>query len=278
MQMPQMPLKTNLRLGVVDFLNTTPLISGMEHVDEVEFIRKVPSELIGCLERREVDIAIASSIDYQRSKADLRILPVGVLSSEGETLTVQLCSNVPFEQITEVHCDTDSHTSIILLQIILKHKYGIAPKIIPSDIRSLFISGDEWPESVLIIGDKVITSARDTTQPYCLDLGQAWADQTGLPFVFATWFGPENLEPHLVNRARLILDRQRRYNEQRIEQVVSRHAGDRGWSPEIAFQYLTHHMQYSFTQQHSKSLSLFFKLAASLSLINTPRSVQYYSE
>ena len=128
-----MPLKTNLRLGVVDFLNTTPLISGMEHVDEVEFIRKVPSELIGCLERREVDIAIASSIDYQRSKADLRILPVGVLSSEGETLTVQLCSNVPLEQITKVHCDTDSHTSIILLQIILKHKYGIAPKIIPSE-------------------------------------------------------------------------------------------------------------------------------------------------
>ena len=276
--MLQTAIKPNVRLGVVNFLNTAPLISGMEFVDGVEFVHEVPSELIGCLERHEVDIALASSIDYQRSEIDLRILPVGVLSSEGETLTVRLCSKKPLEEITEVYCDTDSHTSIALLQIVLKQKYGITPKIIPSDIRSLFQSGTEWPETVLIIGDKVVTSSRESSQPYCLDLGHAWMEQTGLPFVFATWIGPENLDQYLVNRAMMLLDRQRRYNAQRIEQVVSRHSEDRGWNPETALHYLTKHMQYSFTPQHGESLALFFELAASLSLIDAVRPVLYYSE
>jgi chorismate dehydratase len=129
-----------------------------------------------------------------------------------------------------------------------------------------------------MIGDKVVTSCRELVQPYCLDLGQAWMDQTGLPFVFATWIGPENIDPLLVNRARMLLDRQRRYNAQRIEQVVSRHSADRGWNPETAFQYLMNHMQYSFSPQHGESLALFFELAASLSLIETVRPILYYSE
>ena len=56
-----------IRLGVVNFLNATPLIEGLEGVDDVELVPRVPSDLIGCLERREVDIALASSIDYQKS-------------------------------------------------------------------------------------------------------------------------------------------------------------------------------------------------------------------
>jgi chorismate dehydratase len=270
--------QAHVRLGVVNFLNTAPLISGMEGVDGIEFVHEVPSALIGCVERQEVDIALASSIDYQRSAMDLRILPVGVLSSEGETLTVQLCSSKPLDEITEVHCDSDSHTSIALLQIVLKQKYGLTPKITSANIGSLTHNTNDWPETVLIIGDKVVTSRREETQPFCLDLGQAWMDQTGLPFVFATWIGSAHLDPQLVHRARVLLDRQRRYNAQRIEQVVSRHSAGRGWSPASAFQYLTNHMQYSFTPQHGESLDLFFELSASISLIDTVRPVQYYNE
>lgn len=267
-----------VRLGVVDFLNTAPLISGMERVDGIEFVHKVPSDLIGCLERNEVDIALASSIDYQRSAIDLRILPVGVLSSEGETLTVRLCSRRPIEDIEEVHCDTDSHTSVVLLQIVLKQEYGISPKIVPTNIRSILCNGSEWPETVLIIGDKVVTSEPKLAPKHKLDLGQAWMNQTGLPFVFAAWIGRENLDQKLVDRAGIMLDRQRRHNSLRVEQVVSTHAVNRGWKPEAAFEYLTKHMRYSFTRQHGESLSLFFELAASCSLIESPRPVRYYGE
>ena len=72
-----------IRVGVVNFLNATPLIEGMSAVEGIELVPKVPSDLIGCLERGEVDFALASSIDYQRSSIDLGILPYGVLSSDG---------------------------------------------------------------------------------------------------------------------------------------------------------------------------------------------------
>ena len=114
-----------LRLGVVNFLNATPLIDGIETTQGINLIQKVPSELVGCLERDEVDFALASSIDYQKSNKDFAILPVGALSSDGETLTVRLCSRIPFEKIAEVYCDIDSHTSIALLQIVLRCHYNV---------------------------------------------------------------------------------------------------------------------------------------------------------
>ena len=118
-----------IRIGVVNFLNATPLIEGMNAVEGIELVPKVPSDLIGCLERGEVDFALASSIDYQSKFIDLGILPVWVLSSDGDSLTVQLCSRIPFQNVTKVHCDSDSHTSIALLQIILKNKFDISPKL-----------------------------------------------------------------------------------------------------------------------------------------------------
>jgi predicted solute-binding protein len=267
-----------LRLGVVNFLNTAPLIDGLSTIQGVELIPKVPSELIGCLERNEVDFALSSSIDYQRSQKQLRILPVGVLSSEGETMTVRLCSKQPFETISEVHCDTDSHTSIALLQIILNNKYGIDPKIIPCDVRALTTSHARWPETVLMIGDKVVTSAKGELFPFQLDLGLAWFEQTGLPFVFATWLGSETIKPSLVQRASMLLDRQLRCNKHRMEQVVSTYAPERGWDVEVANTYLTECIQYSFKDKHRHSLELFYSLACTVGALKEPKQLRFFGE
>lgn len=267
-----------VRLGVVSFLNTVPIIDGVSIVEGFTLIPRVPSELIGSLDRGEVDIALASSIDYQRSKVDLRILPVGVLSSDGETLTVRLCSKRPLEEVTEVHCDTDSHTSVALLQIILQHRFGLTPTIVSTTIASLVDAGTNWPETVLIIGDKVVTNSIDLEYPYRLDLGQAWKDQTDLPFVFAAWFGRADLDQQLVRRTSMLLDRQLRFNMNRIEQVVSSEATVRGWETDLAYQYLTKHMQYVFSPKHVDSLELFYDLAASCGVIDTVRPLRFYSD
>ena len=265
-----------LRLGVVNFLNATPLIDGIASLKGVKLIPKVPSELIGCLERNEVDIALASSIDYQRSKKQLKVLPVGVLSSDGETLTVKLCSKRPFEDIKEVHCDVDSHTSIALMQIVLQTKYGVTPKVVACDVRALNSNQEDWPDSVLMIGDKVVTSSTEDVFEYALDLGYEWQEQTGLPFVFATWFGTSDVSCELVRKARIVLDRQRRCNTNRIEQVVSAHAPIRGWDLDTAHRYLTEHIQYTFTDAHKEALELFYTLAHSIGAIEEVRPLRFF--
>jgi chorismate dehydratase len=266
-----------LRLGVVNYLNASPLIDGISSIEGIKLIHKVPSELVGCLERDEVDFALASSIDYQKSKHEFSIMPVGVLSSEGETLTVRLCSQIPLEQITEVHCDIDSHTSIALLQIVLQKKYGVRPNIISCDVNSLNKDESKWAEAVLMIGDKVVTSLIGTKYPIQLDLGEAWAEQTGLPFVFAMWFGEQHISSTSVHRASIVLDRQRRCNALRLEQVVSEHARSRGWDVDLAFRYVTKHIQYTFTQSHKESLELFFELYASLGILDEVVPLRFYT-
>jgi chorismate dehydratase len=266
-----------LRLGVVNFLNATPLIDGIASIQGIELVPKVPSELVGCLEQNDVDIALASSIDYQRSNSELSIMPEGVLSSRGETLTVRLCSKSPLASITEVHCDTDSHTSVALLQIILNNEFGITPTITSCDVRELHESND-WPDTVLMIGDKVVTSATESVYPLQLDLGEAWYAQTKLPFVFAMWFGKSSLHKELVHRASMVLDRQRRCNANRIEQVVSDYACPKGWDTKLAYRYLTKHIEYSFTEKHRESLELFFAQAHSLRLLDKVKPLIFFEQ
>ena len=268
--------QVELRIGVVNFFNAAPLIEGISKVDGITLVPKVPSELASCVERGEVDVALASSIDYQTSIENMVIIPAGVLSSDGESLTVKLCSRVPFDQITSVHCDSDSHTSVALMQIILNDIYDAKPNLISLDIHGLGACNEEWPESVLIIGDKVITSCCDTEFSFSLDLGLVWKEHFSLPFVFATWIARADLPESKLNLASMILQRQRTFNEQRIEQVVSMNANAKGWSNDLAMEYVTKHLNYEFSDKHLASLTLFYDLAEKLGLIEDKRAIRLW--
>ena len=274
--MLQIAPETTLSLGVVNFLNTVPLIAGLENLDGLTLVPHVPSELIGCVEREEVDFALASSIDYQQSNFDLKMLPTCVLSSEGNVLTVRVCSKVPFEEVKNMYCDSDSHTSIALMQIIMKQLYGLSPQVIPTEIRSLNDDLESWPETILIIGDKVVASKSHHFYPHVLDLGEAWKNQTGLPFVFAAWFGKANTIQNKISLAVILLERQLKCNLHRIEQVVSNHAPQRGWDEQIAKNYLTQNMEYHCSDEHIQSLELFYKFASDIGVISTIKHLEIF--
>ena len=95
-----------IRIGVVEFLNAAPLIDGLCNLDSFQIVSAVPSSLIDLLEAYEVEIAMCSSIDYQRSSKDLVMLPCGIVGSTGRTMTVRLFSACDISQIQTVACDT----------------------------------------------------------------------------------------------------------------------------------------------------------------------------
>ena len=265
-----------VRLGVVSFLNTVPLIDGLETIEGISLVPKVPSLLIGCLESGEVDLALASSIDFQKTSESLRILKVGLLSSDGHTLTVRLCSRIPIEDVQEVHCDLDSHTSVALLQIVMKDVYEKKIAIVPTEIPKPGDSKNDWPESVLMIGDKVVSSANDSEYEYELDLGEAWKENTGLPFVFAVWMGKSDLHPDIVELAALSLERQLTKNMQCLEHIVATAAEERGWNKKDALQYLGETMQYSWSERHESSLQLFFERASALEIVSNKSKITFF--
>ena len=155
-----------VRVGAVSFVNTLPLIDGLENLADLELRYAVPSRLLDTLLDDEVDLALCSSIDYQRSKTPLVIVPCGLLGCDGPTLTVRLYSTGPIDRITEVHCDTDSHTSVALLQILLRELHDVAPVLVAFDARPRepHDSPRDWPDALLLIGDKVVTDSPPTTR------------------------------------------------------------------------------------------------------------------
>ncbi len=268
-----------IRLGVVSFLNTLPLIDGLERLTDVVLLQSVPSLLLDQLTSGAVDVALCSSIDYQRSPDPLAILPAGLLGCDGPTLTVRLYSAHPIKEIRRVYCDTDSHTSIALLRILLKEVHGIEPELIDYDARE-HVAGNkpiDWPETMLLIGDKVVTDSPPAVRyPHQLDLGAEWVRYTGLPFVFALWMARQDADREAMCAANAILDHQRRHNLQRIDLMIHHKAGPRKWPNDLARDYLKQHIAYEFTERRRAGLELFFEKAHVHGLIPHRRPLEVF--
>ncbi len=276
---PPREIRPPVRLGVVSFINTLPLIDGLEQLRDVTLHHSVPSLLIDMLLSGEVDVALCSSIDYQRSPQPLSILPVGLLGCHGPTLTVRMYSSVPLDRIERIYCDTDSHTSVALLQILLRERYGISPELIDYDARESVADNHplEYPESMMLIGDKVVTNSPPAVRyPHQLDLGEAWRELTGKPFVFALWMARQDADPASLRTAGIALDHQRRHNQERLDGIIHTRVRPGNWPVDLAKSYLTQRITYEFDETHLESLELFFDKAHEHNLIEKCRPVHIF--
>jgi len=285
-----------LRLGCVSYLNSKPLIHDIDtptrppEADDkitapptVRF--DVPANLLRDLETGEVDLALCPVIDYYRAAEPLEIVPVGGIGCEGSTLTVRLFSRVPIQRITTVHADTDSHTSVALLQVLLQELHGLRPRMIdyhapapapaPGSNPGSVPGSDpnqparstiaEAPEAMLLIGDKVVTdSPRAVTYPHQLDLGEAWREMTGLPFLFAVWMTRAGTQLGDIP-ARLVT--QRDANLAQLDALVAHYAPRHGWPIDLATRYLGRILHYRVGPRELDAMRRFADMAAALGLI-----------
>jgi chorismate dehydratase len=259
------------RIGCVSYLNSRPLIEGLDELSDLRVTFDVPSGLLEDLETGRVDIALCPVIDYHRSKVPLIIVPAGGIGCRGTTLTVRLFSRVPIEQITSIFADSDSHTSVALLRVLLLRGRGLSPTIVPfhagqsvAEVRPV-----EAPEAMLLIGDKVVTACPDEAQyPHQVDLGQAWFEMTRMPFVFATWMARRDADlGDLPN----ILQRRRELNAGRIDEIVERHAVARGWPKALAKKYLGSLLRYPVGEEELHAIEQFGAWAAEAGAIEEAR-------
>jgi chorismate dehydratase len=257
-----------LRIGCVSYLNARPLIEGLDDRPDTQVKFDVPSGLLNDLESGEVDIALCPVIDYFKSHQSLKIVPVGGIGSAGATLTVQLYSQVPIDQIQSVYADTDSHTSVVLLRVVLHQMYNLSPTLIDYQARENVadVQPAKAPKTMLLIGDKVIVNEPSRhTYPYQLDLGQAWLDMTGLPFVFAVWMAKQECS---LGELPQLLDQQRKINLTKLDEIADQYASTHHWPADLARQYLGQYMQYNIGPEQLEAIARFGELAASAGLID----------
>lgn len=264
-------------VGCVSFLNARPLIEGLADAapdQPLQLRLDVPSALLADLEAGQVDIALCPVIDYYRSRRDLTIVPVGAIGSAGPTLTVKLASRVPIDRIDTVHADTDSHTSVALLQVVLHARHGRRPHLVAYNAREQTVGHRlvEPPESVLLIGDKVVTpGAGPARYPHELDLGEAWHDLTGLPFVFAAWMARSGAR---LGPLPAMLAESRARGLAAIDRIVRRDAPPLGWPADLARHYLGSLLRYDIGPPELRAIEHFARLAHALGLIDAPRPLR----
>lgn len=289
-----------VRIACVRYLNTLPLIHGLDRLPDVNLLLTVPSRIEGLVRTGAADVGLVSLVDAAAaaSGAPIALLPTGMIGCDGPTLTVRLFSSVPLSRASVVHADTDSRTSVVLCQVLLHHLHGVRPRIVPFDARERIAlnsgpkaedsglsegaapsSGSSqssldasWPETVLLIGDKVITDPPPADRfPHQLDLGQAWNELTGLPFVYAAWAcRAGEVEAPRIRTGVALLDRQRRRNALRLDWIADRFAPDHRWPAEPARRYLGSLLRYDLGPREREGAERFLAEAAALGLVASP--------
>ena len=260
-----------IRIGVVRYLNTAPLNFGLEKLRGLELLPSVPAGIAEMIQSGNVDLGLASVIDAARSRTSgvpLTLVPAGMIGCDGPTLTVRLFSKVPLKKVSVIHADIDSHTSVVLCQVVMNNRTGTTPRIVPLDTSG---NGDaaHGHEAVLLIGDKVVVRAPSEREyPHQLDLGEAWKQMTGLPFVYAMWMcrSADASSPEVATAAAL-LDRQLRHNLTRLDSIVGVRAAEHGWPRELAAKYLGELLRYRVGDAERKAVARFLAEASKLGLI-----------
>lgn len=255
------------RIAAVQFLNTVTLIEGLNTWNGCQLVKAVPARIASMLTNHEADVGLASIVDALNPKNDLALIPAGMIGCDGPTLTVRLFSSVPIEQITRVHADTDSHTSVMLADVLLRELHSVQAEFVEFDARERMsiaqdrsVDPDEaWPETLLLIGDKVVVDSPPAIRyPHQIDLGEAWHTLTGLPFVYACWMcRADDLGSTMIDEAGAMLERVRLRNDQRLDWLVTREAAAHNWPGDLARTYIGQLLSFQVDDRARQAVELF---------------------
>jgi chorismate dehydratase len=231
----------------------------------VELALDVPSRLLSGLREGRFDVALLPVIDYQRMEG-LRLIPAGGIGCDGPTLTVRIFSKRPVGGIHTLACDPDSHTSVALARIVLGERYGVRP-----EFTALRAGDHGGEEAKLLIGDKVACEEPDRSEyPYQMDLGEEWKGMTKLPFVFAAWMARGDVD---LGELPARLERAKREGLEHVDEIIEKDAVPRGWSKDVARQYLTENLKFDVGPRQVEAMGVFYRLAVKYAVIEAAREL-----
>ena len=247
------------RVGSVPYLNAVPLTRGLE--EQIIFV--TPSKLAEMLQRDELDAALVSVTEVLfNDRYD--ILDGIAVASLGEVKSVFLAYRQPIEEMKEVFCDTASLASVNLLRVLLAER-GLRPEFKP-------LAGYEaasMPDHTMLIGDRALDFLRAPRQHEIWDLGAAWYEDTGLPFVYAVWALRRGIEN---SRLRRQLREAKSFGLDTLDSIISSRSE---YDYDFRKDYLGWHIHYHLSTDEKRGLAKFIELLRKHGLgpVHEPRFV-----
>lgn len=185
-----------IRVGAVSYLNTKPLLFGIERArvsQRIELLIDYPARIAAMLLKDEIDLGLVPVAIIPLLR-EFHINGDYCIGSNGNVASVCLFSESPIEKVERVLLDYQSRTSVALARILLKEYWKISPELI--DGGKDFRDHIHGTTAGVVIGDRALEQRQISTYNY--DLAGAWKELTGLPFVFAAWISNKRLDPGFI--------------------------------------------------------------------------------
>lgn len=241
-------------VGSVPYLNARPLIFGCppEHL-----VLDSPSGLAARFAEGQFAAALLPVFDIFRQGTATLVEDISI-SCLGPVRSVVIASKGDLKTCEEIEEDPCSLTSNALARVLLSEYRPGFPTIVQAAKPGSENSGR------IIIGDRALDFRREHPDWQIWDLGEAWQEHTGLPFVFAAWCLRRPASHKLAQQLRGMRDA-----GLASLQTISTSTSD----PQDALNYLTQNIRYHLGHSEKQALRLFASLCLKHGLLETNPSV-----
>ena len=262
-----------LRIGRIPYINCYPVYGGIDRgivpLDGM-LVDGIPTRLNHLMAAGQLDVSVVSAVEYARDAKRYLLLPEIGITSDGPVRSVMLFSRRQPESLSgqRVLVSKSSMTSVALLELLFENVWRCRPEFVLGDAELADISrfNDDPHEARLVIGDAALKLFDDANRggawavryPYRVDLGEAWKQWTGLPFVFAVWAAQRSTPVHAALSAHASLIASRDWGLEHLEVLAAQASLASGVPRDTCAVYLSG-LDYRLSYPHLAGLTEFFR-------------------
>ncbi len=263
------------RLGAVSYLNTKPLICGLQAQlgPSGSLTLELPSRLADQLHSGRIDVGLIPVVE-SFDVPYYRIVSDAIIGCRGPVWSVRVFFRTDPSRVTRLALDAGSRTSVALAKVLFHARFGKIPETIPLGMNQDPRQVDA--EAVLVIGDRAMHPERFAPHFHRdWDLGQAWLEETGLPFVFAMWVArsPTFATPWLERE----LERARDRGCDHVDEIAAQFADDYDLTTAQCADYLSNFLRFRMQAAERQGMAEFYARCKSLDLIDVAHRTESHS-
>ena len=285
-----------LRISVVQYLNTAPLVYGFTNgplKDKYDISFTIPSQCADDLRDGCADVAIIPAIEYQRID-NLVVLPDLAIAAKRRVRSLVIVSRKPIQEVKSIALDRSSRSTQALTRILCAEHWRILPRFYEATLATATML--EQADAALLIGDPALRLAiscasyaslgtsgellcnadkagiNATGTIYLYDVVQEWRRLTGLPAVLAIWAGRREVVTPEIDAD---FAASKAYGMANISRISAVAAGEQGLPAAEFVNYLRENIDFTLDQENLAGLELYYCLAAKLGLIPQAKTIEW---
>jgi chorismate dehydratase len=279
---------SKLRISVVQYLNTAPLVRGFTHgplQGKYDLSFTVPSLCADALRTGAADVAIIPAIEYQRIP-NLVILPDLSIASKERVRSLLVISKTPIRSAKRLALDRSSRSTQALTKILCANRWNISPEFQEAgpDIAAMLADSD----AALLIGDpalRLAIAAEAKAKPgrdgqwicegatvgmaqfpvlHVYDVVREWWQMTERPAVLAVWAARAEIATEAL--AEEFLD-SLNFGLEHLDAICKEASAEMNLPEKELKLYLKTNIDYSLDDENRKGLLAYYSYAVKLGLI-----------